>query len=125
MAIQLPLYTISLIAEEDMSDYQYRFIGLSTTEGYCKLLDSTSEEVIGILQNQPESGQAASICIFGISKVVAAEALNPADIVDAEYISSTDSGKAITFVSGGQRLGIVLIAASAENKYASVLLKNN
>jgi len=125
MAVNLNVLSISMIAEDDMSDFQYRYIGISTTEGYCKLLDSTSEEILGVLQNSPSEGQSATIMLFGISLVVASESLNCGTVVDAEYISGTDSGKAIPFQSGGQRLGIVLRSASQENKYASILLKNN
>jgi len=124
MAINLPVLNISFIAEEDLSSYQYRFVALSTTQNYVKAIDTTAEEVIGILQNFPESGETASVMVKGISKVVAAESLNANDICDAEFISGTDSGKAIPVAEGGQRLCVVLIAASAENKLASVLLKN-
>ena len=124
MAVSLPVTNISFIAEEDLSSYQYRFVALSTTQDYVKAIDTTAEEVIGILQNEPEAGETASVMIKGISKVVASESLNVNTIVDSEFISSTDSGKAITYVDGGQRLAIVIIAASAENKLASVLLKN-
>lgn len=124
MAIEKQVLTMSYIAEEDLSSYQYRFIALSTTENYVKAIDSTSEETIGVLQNAPESGQTAVVMILGITKVVAGSALNPGDIVDAEYISATDSGKAIAYTDG-ERKGVVLVGASAENKYASILLKNN
>ena len=122
MAVKLPVLEVSFIAEEDLSDYQYHFVALSTTEGYVKAIDTTSETVIGVLQNKPTIGESASIMTIGISKVVAGEALNPNDVVDAEFISATDSGKAIVYVSGGDRLGIVIIAASAEDKLASIRL---
>jgi hypothetical protein len=122
MAVKLPVLEMSFIAEEDLSDYQYHFVSLSTTEGYVKAIDTTSEQVIGILQNKPTLGESAEVMIIGVSKVVAGEGLNPNDVVDAEFISATDSGKAINYVAGGDKLGIVIIAASAEDKLASILL---
>jgi hypothetical protein len=122
MAVQLPVLEVSLIAEEDLTNYQYHFVSLSTTDGYVKAVDSTSEQVIGVLQNTPNVGETAAVMIIGITKVVAGVALNAADVVDAEYISATDSGKAIVYVSGGEKLGIVMLSASAEDKYATVLL---
>lgn len=122
MAIQLPVLEMSFIAEDDFSNYQYRFVCLSTTEGYVKLADSTSEQVIGVLQNAPDEGETANVIMLGVTKVVASEALNPNDIVDCQYVSGADTGKAISYVTGGDKLGIVIIAASAENKIASIFL---
>jgi len=58
-----------LTASADLSAKQFHFVKLSaaTTVDVCS---GVTDKPIGILQNSPTSGQAAEICIFGITKVV-------------------------------------------------------
>jgi len=59
---------LSMDAGEDLSDYQYHIVGLSLTNTVV-LADGDEVIPIGILQNKPESGRAASVRVGGISKV--------------------------------------------------------
>lgn len=69
------LHNVGMIAGEDLSSYQYHLVesGGSTNEGYCYLADSgsTTYGPIGVLQNAPESGEEATVCMFGPTKVEA------------------------------------------------------
>lgn len=58
-----------LTASADLSAKQFHFVKLAsaTTVDVCS---GVTDKPIGILQNTPTSGQAAEICIFGITKVV-------------------------------------------------------
>jgi len=58
-----------LTASADLSAKQFHFVKLAsaTTVDVCS---GVTDKPIGILQNSPASGQAAEICIFGITKVV-------------------------------------------------------
>lgn len=126
MAVELRGLDISFVAEEDLSDYQYHFVVLSSTEDYVRLPDSTSEVSIGILQNAPEEGEAAAVRVSGFSKNVSGEALTINDFVKPEYNSATDAGKAIAITSGdtletGLR-ALVVQGVSAEDYLAMVKL---
>ena len=60
----------TLKAAADLSSKQYHFVKLAsaTTVNVCSAI---TDVPIGILQNDPESGETAVITIFGISKMVA------------------------------------------------------
>ena len=64
-----------LVASGDLSSYQYRFVKAASTAGAVKLATSATANVLGVLQNDPTSGQAASVCALGETKVHAAAAL--------------------------------------------------
>jgi len=109
-------------AAEDLSDYQYHFVVLNTS-GKVRLPDSASEIPIGVLQNEPESGEAASVMLMGISKVAVNAALDEGDWVRPEYVGASDAGKAQE--AGGNwayACGFVVEAAGAEDDLASVML---
>ena len=60
----------NLTAGADLSAKQFHFVKLAsaTTVDVCSAI---TDVPIGILQNTPESGETATIAIFGISKAVA------------------------------------------------------
>jgi hypothetical protein len=97
----------SLIAGEDLSDYQYHavMIELGTSNTVIKAGTPAAEgtHVIGILQNEPEDGEAASVAIGGTSKLIMA-----ADCDAGEKLMSS-SGKG-TPVDADQKsvIGIAL-----------------
>ena len=113
---------ISLPAAEDLSSSQYHFVKVNTS-GTVRLLDSANETPDGVLQNDPESGEEATVRLFGPTKLVANAALDEGAFVRAEYASATDAGKAATaMATQGVVLGKVLEAASAEDDLALVNL---
>lgn len=62
-------------------------------------------------------GEAASIRIYGVSKVVAAEAIDP-----GEEVASDADGKAKVAGSGDRVLGVALTAAANEDEIISIAL---
>jgi hypothetical protein len=71
MAYESPSISIgTLTAAADLSAKQYHFVSLATatTVNVCSAITNAP---IGILQNNPTSGQQAIVQLFGISKVVA------------------------------------------------------
>ena len=71
MAYESPSISIgTLTAAADLSAKQYHFVSLAsaTTVNVCTAITNAP---IGILQNNPTSGQQAIVQLFGISKVVA------------------------------------------------------
>ncbi len=93
MATENSILRLSFEAAEDLSDYQYHFVCLHSTEGKVRLPDSASERPIGILQNAPASGEEASVMVLGVSKLVANALLAVDTLVRHEYVGATDAGK--------------------------------
>jgi len=122
MATENKILDVSYVAAEDLSDDQYKFVVLNSS-GQVRRPDSANEICAGILQNAPESGEAAVVRVDGVSKLQANAALAINDIVGPEYVSATDAGK-------GQESGanwkaaraIVVEASSAEDDLAGVRL---
>lgn len=67
MAFEIRGLDIAFDAGEDLSDAQYKFIALNS-DGEATLSNAT-DYPIGILQNDPESGEAASVRVEGFSKL--------------------------------------------------------
>ena len=122
MSTENRILDISVTAAEDLSDYQYHFVVLNTS-GQARLPDASNEVAFGILQNAPESGEAAVVRVDGFSKVVANAALTVGKMVKAEYVGAADAGKADDAGDGMEATrGIITEAASAEDDLATVRL---
>ena len=108
---------ISLTAGEDLSAKQYYLATISTGADNTASLAGDGNKAFVIL-NEPSTGQAASLAIGGVTKVVAGAAFTRGD-----KLASNGSGKAITAVAGGTK-HVVLFAlesAGAENDVVRVL----
>jgi hypothetical protein len=93
MAWELPIWVESYEAGEDLSNDQYRFVILSGGK-VCRP-NATTDKSIGILQNNPESGEEASVMRLGTSKLVAGETIAENEYVKLEYIDAADAGKGL------------------------------
>ena len=92
MAIDFGGRDITLIAGEDLSNYQYRFVH-QENDTQATLVDSGAEFPIGVLQNAPASGEPAVIRIEGTSKLVMNDAVAVGAPLKVEYVSASDNGK--------------------------------
>ncbi|OPL10755.1 MAG: hypothetical protein AVO38_16315 [delta proteobacterium ML8_D] len=122
MSTEQSIWRETFEAAEDLSDYQYHFVVLNTS-GKVRLLDAEDEVAIGILQNAPESGEAAEVMILGKSKCVANAALAIGTFVKPEYVGAADAGKADdagTWWDAAR--GMVVESAGAEDDLCSVWL---
>jgi hypothetical protein len=93
-------------AGADLSAKQYYFVKLSAanTVNVCTAI---TDIPIGILQNKPESGEAATVCLFGISKVSADGVLAAGNLVGTSTDSQADAiaaGTDTTVYTMGQAL---------------------
>lgn len=132
MAFEDLLKSISLSADASIAAYtgvpglpgsaapntgnQYRFVKVTDaqTAGLCVAGDGA----IGVVQNKPQVvGQAATVAIFGVSLVVAGEAIAAGDL-----ITSDAAGKAAVVGAGDATNGVAITAGSA-GELVSVLLK--
>lgn len=68
MAWEQPCFKISCVAGEDMSAKQYHFVKMSANNTVIGCA-AVTDKPIGVLQNDPVSGDAAEILVIGVSKV--------------------------------------------------------
>ncbi|MDF1592596.1 MAG: hypothetical protein P1P89_13860 [Desulfobacterales bacterium] len=122
MTTENKILDLSHEAAEDLSSNQFCFVVLNSS-GQVRRPDSEAEIAYGILQNAPESGQAAQVRVIGVSKLVANAALAIGTLVKPEYVDAADAGKADD--AGTQwkaARGIIVEAAGAEDDLAGCLL---
>src|SRR5574343_241831 len=111
MAFEQMVLDMSFPAAEDLSSDQYRLVVL-TSAGTVRRPDSETEVALGILQNAPASGEAASVRILGVSKLVANDAIGIGTFVMQEYVSATDAGKGKTSAGAPAYSRAVVLQAS-------------
>lgn len=122
MATEQRVLDIALEAAEDLSDYQYHFV-VRNSSGQARLPDAAGEIAEGVLQNAPESGEAAAIRVIGDTKIVTNAALTVGKMVSPEYVGAADAGQAQDCGADWKAArGIVLEAASAEDDLATIRL---
>ncbi len=109
----------TLTAAADLSSKQYHFVKLAsaTTVNVCS---ATTDRAIGILQNDPESGESAVITIFGISKVVADGTIAFNNVIGTSADSQADAIVPGTDTSV-TTLGVAIGAASAGETFTMFL----
>lgn len=122
MATENKILDLPFPAAEDLSDDQYKFVVLNSS-GQVRRPDSASEVALGVLQNAPESGEAAVVRVIGISKVQANAAIGIGTFVGPEYVSAADAGKAQDNAGNLAYARAVMVEASgAEDDLGSCLL---
>ena len=117
MAYEENLKTITRQAGADLTAAQYRFVKPSS--GGVVRCSVAGEAAIGVLQNDPDNTQAATVAIdTSCTKVVAGAAI----AVDAQ-VTTDNQGRAITADTGNLILGRALLAAGAAGEIITVLLQ--
>ena len=95
MATENGILDISYEATEDLSDNQYRIVVLDPTTRKVRRPDSGTEVALGVLQNKPESGEAANVRVIGVSKIVLGETVAVNEWIKLEYNDAADAGKGL------------------------------
>ncbi len=109
-----------LKASADLSAKQYYGMKMSG-DGTCTVCAAITDKVVGVLQNAPTSGSAASVADRGVTKMLAGGTIAAGDIVGV-----TNAGKAVTIVPGTDTTQYVLgqaVTGGADGEYISVDLK--
>lgn len=121
MATENMILDKSYEAAEDLSNDQYRFVVLDA--GKVRRPDhATTDIALGILQNAPAAGEAASVRLIGISKVQFGETVAANEWVKFEYVSATDAGKGLDADGAlDVAVGICLVGGD-EDELGEVLL---
>ncbi len=106
---------ISMDAGADLSSSQHLFV-TSDASGDA-VVAGAGVRVVGVLDNDPTSGQAAGVAIEGVTKVIAGAA-----VAAGADVASSAAGKAITSTSGDYIAGVALQAATADGDLIAVRL---
>jgi hypothetical protein len=124
MAYESPSINLgTLTAAADLSSKQYYFVKLAsaTTVNVCSAI---TDLPIGILQNNPESGEQAVVQIFGISKVVA-----DGTITAGRWMGTSADSQAAGITPGSDTtvyvMGQAIQAASAGETFTMFLNPSN
>lgn len=81
-------------ASADLSAKQYYFVKMSGANT-VDVTSAITDKTIGVLQNTPTSGQAAEVCLFGITKVVA-----DGNLTAGNLIGTSNDGQADAITAG-------------------------
>jgi hypothetical protein len=103
-----------LTASEDLSTYQFCFVKLSGDNTVAHA--AHTERAIGILQNNPASGSAATVAGIGsVSKlkVAAAGTVTYGQMVAPDNTSPANLGRAIVATTGDYPVATVLYGGAA------------
>lgn len=111
---------VSLKAGADLSAKQYYFVELDSN-GAVTACNGATDKAIGVLQNDPTSGQAALVCILGRTKVIADAAIAIGDLLgtsaDGQADPKTPGTDTTEYVKG-----IATKAASNAGEVAEMIL---
>lgn len=111
----------SCIANEDLSNFKYRFVDLTgAATGFALACAPTGQgaKVYGVLQNTPDEGEICQIAVEGITEVVAGEA-----ITAGEEVCVLDATGVIEAAASGDYVcGIAREAATEAGHCISVTL---
>ena len=115
---QLEQYnTISVLAGEDLSAAQFRFVKLSSG---AVVKAGAGDPVLGVLLNKPASGEIASVQIGGVATV----AVDAAVTVDDKLMSSAD-GQATTKTGTNNSAGVAMATATTAGEVIAVKLESS
>jgi len=122
-------FKITLNAGADLSAKQYYFVKLNSS-GNAVVCAAVTDKPVGVLQNNPTSGQAAEIVVVGLTKVSTDAALAIADLVGtsgdgqaAAYVAGTDTtkyvvGQAVVTSGGADELTTIMVNCASLHRGA-------
>lgn len=97
----------NFVAGEDLTSYRYHLVTISgSTARTVVRCSSQGQSAVGVLVNKPGSGEAAAVCMLGITKVMVGGTIYAGD-----KFTTSVSATAITL-------------ASSENNCAGMVLSN-
>lgn len=136
MATEQNLTCVTFLAAGDLSTKQYYLMKLSDADT-VDTQDAAGGICVGALQNKPSAaGEAATVAVYGVTKVVASAALTAplfvkataaGKIADASeaVVDTSDSGIAADPVIGSNVFGLLLDDAGADGDVVRVLITHS
>lgn len=112
-----PQQSVAFQAAADLSSKRYHIMRLSAANNVNQASLGTDTALIGVLQNKPKSGEAATISYLGKSKVTAA-----ASCAANQLFTTNGSGRATIIISGSMVVGRYLESPTADGDVVNALL---
>jgi len=122
-------FKITLEAGADLSSSQYNFVKLNSS-GKAVECAAVTDKPVGVLQNNPTSGQAAEIVVVGLTKVSTNAALAIGDLIGtssdgqaAAYVAGTDTtkyvvGQAMVTSGGADEITTIMVNCASLHRGA-------
>ncbi|MDD5034121.1 MAG: DUF2190 family protein [Methylococcaceae bacterium] len=118
MATEIVELDLSFKAENTFAAKQFYAVEMSADD-QVDVCDATTDTVIGVIQNNPAAGQAASVRVYGVTKWVSDG--TPTTVGD--YVGTGATGLAVKKSANTDKIaGIALSVAAATGDVISVLL---
>lgn len=115
MATSGPSNTYSFTAAEDLSAKQYYAVSLGSSGVSCATV--AGQKCVGLVQNDPASGAAASVAISGIASGKAGGTIAVGDL-----LTPTSAGKLVASLNVDDFIVGVALAAASSDEVLSVLV---
>ena len=115
MALETPIWNLSLEAASDLSSNQY-YAAVVNSSGKAALAGAGAK-IIGVIQNAPIAGEAAAVMVLGRTKGIAGAAVTTGNELEIDA-----NGRFIP-LSTGTSVGFALEDATAAGDIISVVLK--
>jgi hypothetical protein len=120
MAYSESQVSISLTAAADLSAKQYHFVAVDTAGS--AVLTGDNGNPVGVLQNKPTAGQAAQVCVSGVTKLY----IGTESGLGAGYNVGCDVNSAGKVSDTGSFLcGVTLEDPTADGDIVSILFQKN
>lgn len=104
------------VAGADLSSSQFLF-AVANSSGTFIVNTTAGGPVLGVIQDNPASGEAVNVAFSGVTKVVAGAA-----VAAGARVMSSAAGKAVTATSTNNFRGVALEAATADGDIITMLL---
>ena len=117
MAVMQSRDTRTMIAGEDLSAAQFKFVTLEA-DGQIDLADAAGERALGVLLNKPTAGAAATVAMTGKVMVEAG-----ASVTAGDQLQTDAAGDAITAAAGDVVMGYALEDAVDGQIFAMELIQ--
>ena len=109
LAFENDVMDISVIAGADMSANQYKFVKLSA-DNTIVLCSGTTDDMLGVLQNKPKSGEVARVRIMGVSRIL----VGASPLTYGTKVGTDANGTAVAKTADKSKyLGVVVKGAGA------------
>ncbi len=120
MAWEMPLFTVTFQAGEDLSSsaVQYKFVKLDTS-GRVVVCTGATDKPVGILQDYANSsavGSSVLVMMAGISKMQ-----GDADLAIGDFIGTSSDGQAAAYVPGTGTTNYIVGRVLQDNSAAAGL----
>lgn len=116
MAYEIIVQNITLPAGANLSENQYFAVTVDSESN--AVLAGAGEVAIGILQNDPNEDEAATIMTYGLTKAVFGDT-----VANGAIVTPDADGKLVTSTTGDREVGIA-IEGGAADEIGTVLLKS-